>query len=205
MVHPLFVFPCTCWANHRTVSRRGVLHRRRRVASSPSNMAPRDTKSKAPIPSIERIVALPSMSVKAWTACATHSHPERVVSAHWNGEVASSTWVRWREVQRNGVRHKEGTARGEPQGPRPTTTPTPTHNNNTEQYTTTHHKNGLAKNGLAKNWIGQNWIGWRKVSGEVQTNKTTTTTTTTPNPEQVGLPSPSVFVVWAFWSSEIWP
>ena len=59
MVHPLFVFPKLLHEGERCITASSVL--------KPSNMA----KSKAPIPSIERIVALPSTSVNAWTACAT--------------------------------------------------------------------------------------------------------------------------------------
>ena len=48
---------------------------------NPSNVAP----------SMERVVAQPSTSVMACTACATHSQMEGVESACWNGAVASST------------------------------------------------------------------------------------------------------------------
>ena len=57
----------------------------------PLNILSREMRSKAPTPSIDKMVASGCCSVRACTACATHSHPAFVVSAYWNGAVAAST------------------------------------------------------------------------------------------------------------------
>ena len=54
-------------------------------------MAPRDTKSKAPIPSTDKMVASGFASVNARNAWATHSQQALVDNAHWKGDVASFT------------------------------------------------------------------------------------------------------------------
>ena len=58
---------------------------------NPSNMALREMRSNALIPSTEVIVAVALISVIPCKACATHSHPARVDSAYWKGAV--TTWT----------------------------------------------------------------------------------------------------------------
>ena len=63
------------------------------IRNNPSIMALCHTRSKAPTPSMDRIVAL----VCVWRTWATHSHPARVRRACWKGavafSVASAHWV----------------------------------------------------------------------------------------------------------------
>ena len=66
-------------------------HNRTPAGASPPNILSREMKSKAPTPSMDKMVASECCSVRACTACATHSHPAFVVSAQWNGAVAAST------------------------------------------------------------------------------------------------------------------
>ena len=56
-----------------------------------------DTRSNTPIQSTDKTVLSGWRSVKAWTACPTHSVPERVDKAYWNGPVACSndTGICW--------------------------------------------------------------------------------------------------------------
>ena len=54
---------------------------------NPCNM----TKSKAPIPSTDKMVASGFASVNACNACATHSQPALVDKSYWKGDVASFT------------------------------------------------------------------------------------------------------------------
>ena len=60
------------------------------MPNSPSIIALRDTRSKAPTPSTDKIVALGSRSVSVWRTCETHSQPARVLNAYWKGAVAFS-------------------------------------------------------------------------------------------------------------------
>ena len=59
----------------------------------PESIASLDTRSNAPIPSTDKTVLSGWKSVRAWMACPTHSVPERVDRAYWNGAVARSTDV----------------------------------------------------------------------------------------------------------------
>ena len=64
-------------------------------------MAFLDTKSNAPTPSTDKIVADSSRSVNDRSAWDTHSHTARVLSVYWKGAVAVSTFLAncWAKVR----------------------------------------------------------------------------------------------------------
>ena len=58
------------------------------MCNNPCIIAFLETRSEAPTPSTERMVADSSKSVIDWRR-ATHSHPARVLRAYWNGAMAT--------------------------------------------------------------------------------------------------------------------
>ena len=74
-------------AGHRKFGQKGATFGPPSTAIRPCNMALRETRSNAPRPSTDTIVARSSMSVTAGRMCATHSQPPLVFSAYWKAIV----------------------------------------------------------------------------------------------------------------------